>query len=97
MEILRICLEEQLLIKNYVIKHLMLLKIQNMMDINADFLQWFTDTLIKKPSGGAAKNKIMSNQELPEELHKPFVLLDNRRIAQTSYQNIWKKTYTHLL
>ena len=32
-EILKIYLEEQLLIKYYVIKHLILLKIQNMVDI----------------------------------------------------------------
>ena len=33
MGIFRICLEEQLLIKYYVIKHLILLKIQNLIDI----------------------------------------------------------------
>ena len=38
MEILRIYQEEQLLIKYYVIKCLILLKIQNMMDINKDGL-----------------------------------------------------------
>ena len=38
MEILKICLEEPLLIKTYVIKYLILLNIQNMMDINADLL-----------------------------------------------------------
>ena len=36
------------LIKFYVIKHLMLLKIQNLMDINVDLLQWFIHILIKK-------------------------------------------------
>ena len=46
-QILRICIEEQLLKKYYLIKHLILLKIQNMMDINADLLQWFIDFLIK--------------------------------------------------
>ena len=40
MEILRICLEEQLLIRYYMIKHLILLKIQNI-DINMDLLLWF--------------------------------------------------------
>ena len=33
MEILKIYLEEQLLIKHYIIKHLLLLKIQNLIDI----------------------------------------------------------------
>ena len=39
MEILRIYLKEQRLIKNYVIKHLILLEIQNMMDINVKLLE----------------------------------------------------------
>ena len=41
-------LEEQLLIKYHVIKHLTLLKIQNMMDIYVALLQWFINSLIKK-------------------------------------------------
>ena len=47
MEILKIYLEEQLLIKYYMIKHLLLLKIQIMMDINVDLLQWFTNFSIE--------------------------------------------------
>ena len=38
---------EQLLLKYCMIKHLILLKIQNMMDIKVDFLQWSTNFLIK--------------------------------------------------
>ena len=41
MEILKIYLEEQFLTKYYMIKHLILLKFQNMMDFNVDLLQWF--------------------------------------------------------
>ena len=48
MEILKIQLEEQLLIKYCVIKHLRLLKIQNMMDIKGVILQWFINLLIKR-------------------------------------------------
>ena len=48
MEILKIKPEEQLLIKYCVIKHLLLLKIQNMMDIDAYLLQWSINFLIKK-------------------------------------------------
>ena len=33
--------EERLLVKYYMIKCLILLKIQNMIDINVDLLQWF--------------------------------------------------------
>ena len=48
MEILNIYLEEQLVIKYYVKKHLLLLKIQNMMDIKEVLLQWFMLFLNKK-------------------------------------------------
>ena len=41
MEILTTCLEEQFLLKYYEIIHLILLKIQNMININAKLLQWF--------------------------------------------------------
>ena len=33
--------------KAYMIKHLIVLKIQNMMDINVELLQWFIILLIK--------------------------------------------------
>ena len=56
MGIFRICLEEQRLIKSYVIKQLMLLKIQNML---ASIVDKFFD---KKSSGGGVKSDIMSNQ-----------------------------------
>ena len=45
--VLRVSLEEQLLIKYCVLKHLVLLKTPNMMDINMDLLQWFINSLIK--------------------------------------------------
>ena len=56
-EILTIYLEEQLLIKYNVIKYLILLKIQNVMDIKKVLLQW-----------GGVRNENISNQELVEEL-----------------------------
>ena len=37
-----------LLIKYYVTKHLIMPKIQNMMDINADLLHWFKNFWMKK-------------------------------------------------
>ena len=61
-------LEEQLLIKYSVIKHLILLKIQNIIDIDEVLLQCFINILIKKAFGEAIK-------ELPKELHKQ--LLEN--------------------
>ena len=41
MRILKIYIEEQILIKYYVIKHLILLKMQNMMDMRLELLQQF--------------------------------------------------------
>ena len=41
------CQEEQLLIKCYIIKTLILLKIPNIMDIDMDLPQWFINFLIK--------------------------------------------------
>ena len=73
MEILKILLEEQFLIKYCVIKHLILLKIKNMMDIKGVLRQWFLNFLIKQTSGGTVKNENISNRELAEELHKPII------------------------
>ena len=39
-------MEEQLLINYYLVKHLILLKIRNMMDIKLDLHQWFITFLI---------------------------------------------------
>ena len=73
MEILKIKVEEQLLIKYYVTKHLILLKIQYMMGVNIDLLQWFINFLIKKTLEGTVKNEIISNKDLAEELLKPTI------------------------
>ena len=62
-----------LLIKYCVIKHLILLKIQNMMDINVNLLQFFINFLIKKISGGAIESENMSNKDSSEELLKPII------------------------
>ena len=66
-EILNIKLE-QLLIKYCVIKHLILLKTRNMMDINVSFK--FFD---KKPSVSGIKNENISDQRLAEKFHKPVI------------------------
>ena len=60
------------------IKHLILPKIQNMMDIKVVLLQWFVNFLIKNKTGGAIKNEIMSNKELAEELQKPIIKIFNK-------------------
>ena len=48
-------------------KHLILPKIQNMMDIKVKLLQWSLNFLIKKTSGERVKNEDISNKELEEE------------------------------
>ena len=50
--------QEHLLIKYYVVKHLILLKILNMMNINVDLLQWFINFLIKNLQVAVSKMKI---------------------------------------
>ena len=50
MDILRISIKEQPLIKYYMIKLLIMLKIQNMMNINTDLLQRFINLFDKKNS-----------------------------------------------
>ena len=49
-----------------MINNLILLKIQNMMVINADFLQWSIDFFDKKTSVSGIKNENNSNEELAE-------------------------------
>ena len=68
-----------------MIKHLVLLKIQNMMNINVDLLKWFINFLIKKTSGETVKNENIFNKELAED-YTNQLLKDSR-----------KEKYNHLL
>ena len=52
-----------------MIKRLVLLKIQNIIDIKEVLLQWVINCLIKKTSSGAIKNEVVSNKELAEGLN----------------------------
>ena len=81
MEILNIYLEEQLLIKWYVTKHLILLEIQNMSDIKGVFLGWFINYLMKRLQVVLLKGKIVPNKELVEELYKPVIRKFEKRKA----------------
>ena len=56
-----------------MLKYLILLKIQNMMDIKVDLLQWSINFWIKKSSDISNKNENISDQQLVEELHKPVI------------------------
>ena len=69
-EISKIKLEEQVLIKYYVLKYLILPKIQNIIDIKGVLLQRFINFKIKKLSSGDVKSEYMPDQQLAEELQK---------------------------
>ena len=68
-----------------MIKHLILLKILSMADINVDLLQWFIIFLIKETSGGAIKNENISNKELAEKLHIPIIRKFKKRKVHSPF------------
>ena len=81
-----------------MIKHLILLKIQNMMDIKGILLQWFLVFFDKKTSatpannfaGSGIKNENISNKELAENLHRPVIRKFMKRKVYSSFMdNIW--------
>ena len=65
---LRIYSEKRPLLKYCVIKHLILLKTQNMIDSKEVLLQWFMIFFEQKSSGGDIKKENMLSQELSKEL-----------------------------
>ena len=84
--------------KLLLIKHLILLKVLNIMDIKEDFLLWFTNFLTKKTVSKASfKNvgsgvniPLESNEELAEELQKPIIRkFKKRAVYSRSKDNIW--------
>ena len=66
-----------------MIKHLILLKIRNMLDIKGVLLQWFINILIKKTSGGAIKNENIL--QLAEELQKSIIRKFKKRKVHSSF------------
>ena len=72
MVILKIYLEEQLLIKYYVMEHFILPKVLDMINIKKVF--------DKKTAGGTVKNEIMQNKELGKKYTKQ--LLENLENAK---------------
>ena len=52
-------------------KHLILLKIHNMMDNKQVLRLWFINFV--KSQGDGINNKIKQNEQLAEELHKPII------------------------
>ena len=61
-----------------------MLKIENMMGINVDFLQWFKKNLINKLVVVQLK-KIIPNQQLGEELHKTIIRKFEKQKVQSSF------------
>ena len=56
-----------------------------MMNIKGVLLQWFINFLIKKSSGGAIKNEIISNKELAEELQNSITRKFKKRKVYSSF------------
>ena len=76
-------------------KHLILLKNQNKIDIKKLLFRWFITSLIKKTYGSATKNENMLVQQLPEELQKKNIRKFKKRKVQSPFRdNIWG---SHLL
>ena len=67
-------------------KHLILLKIQNMMGIKEVLLQWFINFLIKKSKGGSANNEIKQNKQLVEEIHELIIKKITKRRVYSSFK-----------
>ena len=76
MVILKIYLEEQLLIKYYVMEHFILPKVLDMINVKKVF--------DKKTAGGTVKNEIMQNKELGKKYTKQ--LLEN--LENTKYTHL---------
>ena len=76
-----------------MIKHLVLLKLRNMVDIHVDLLQWsimIKTILMKETVGGAINNENMSVKELAKELRKPiFRKFEKRKVYSLFIDNIW--------
>ena len=81
-----------------MIKHLTLLKIQNIMNINVNLIRWFINFLIKNSNGSAVtqvdksviKTEFMTKLQLAEELHKPIIRkIEKRKIHSSFKDNIW--------
>ena len=84
-----------------VIKHLILLKIQNIMDINADLLQWFTQFLIKSLLLRALGQRTSLHKiKFGGRLLKVKLFQTNNQLKNYTNQllkNLKSKKYTYLL
>ena len=80
-----------------MLKHLLLLKIQNLMDIDMELLQGFIYFLIKKLLIKCIKNENISNKELAEELNIPIIKRFKKRKVQSPFiGNMWVPDLAHV-
>ena len=92
MEILRIYLSEQLLIKYYLIKHLTFNIAANPKHDGCQrgIASMVYKCFYKKTSHGDGKSEIMPNQQLPKELHKPITRnFEKRKVHSSFIDNTW--------
>ena len=76
-----------------MIKHLILLKIQNIMDINSmDFLQWSINFFDKKGISWRVKHGIISKKEVAEELHKQIIRKFEKRKVYSQFVDNFRGT-----
>ena len=87
MKILRICMEEQLLIKYYMINRLILQEIKKKKKhgYQRDFASVDYNFFDKKYSSGA----ITSKHELDKELHKPIRKFEKQNVHSFVEDNNW--------
>ena len=85
MEILKIYLQEQFLIKYYVIKHLILPKTPTYDGQQRGLASMVSMLFDKKSSQSAVKNANMSNQELARKLHKPIIRKCEKQKVHSSF------------
>ena len=71
----------------YVIKHLILLKVRSMTDINVDLIEKFLNFLIKNFSGSDVESEIGSDQQLFKDLHKPTIRKFKKRNTGSSFKD----------
>ena len=77
-----------------MVKRLILLKIQNMLNINVDLLQWFIIFLDKKTAGGAvtrALSKTLWSKTLATRTTQDKYAIENKELVQELHKTITKK------
>ena len=89
MGIVKINLEQQLLTKFYVIRHLIFAKNPKYDGYHRELALMVYIFFDKKTYGTAVKTEIMSKQKLAEELHKPMIRKFENQNVYSFVVNIW--------